>query len=60
MDIYKIADLNIGVKNHSDFTKFYMKDYKVSNTEPDFVVEVTDEMIAYEKTVALEETPEKY
>ena len=60
MDIYRIADLNIGVCNHSDFTKKYMKDYLTENAEPDFVVEVTDEMITYEKTVALEETPEKY
>ncbi len=60
MDIYRIADLNIGVLNHADFTKEYMKDYRVEECIPDFVVEVTDEMIAYEKTVALEETPEKY
>lgn len=60
MDIYAIADLNIGVLNHSDFTKEYMKDYRVDSCDADFVIEVTDEMIAYEKSVALEETPEKY
>ena len=60
MDIYKIADLNIGLLNHSDFTKQYMKDYLIDSCEPDFVVEVNDDMIAYEKTVALEETPAVY
>lgn len=60
MDIYKIAELNIGVENHSDFTKEYMKDYLFNECEPDFVVTVTKEMTDYEKEIAIEVVPEPY
>ncbi|MBQ7133559.1 MAG: hypothetical protein IJO20_03595 [Ruminococcus sp.] len=60
MDIYKIAELNIGVENHSDFTKEYMKDYLCDENELDFVVTVTQEMISCEKEIAVEEVPEQY
>ena len=60
MEIYRIADLNIGVKNQCDFSKKYMKDYLVDGTDTDFVVSVTDSMIDYEKQIAIEKVPEQY
>ena len=47
MNIYKIADLNIGVESKYDFTNKYMKDYLISDTKVDFTVKVTDEMREY-------------
>lgn len=60
MEIYRIADLNIGVENQCDFSKKYMKDYLVDVTDTDFVVSVTDSMIDYEKQIAIEKVPEQY
>lgn len=60
MDIYRIADLNIGIKNHSDFTKNYMKEYLSSSNDVDFAVTVTDEMLREEKDISVEEVPERY
>lgn len=60
MDIYKIADLYIGVENHSDFSKEYMKDYLSDKDGVDFCVNVTNDMIAYEKQLAVEKVPEAY
>ena len=60
MDIYRIADLNIGVKNHSDFTKKYMKDYLTDSADFDFTVEVTKEMIEKEKEIVVEPVSEPY
>ncbi len=60
MDIYRIADLNIGIENHADFTKEYMKDYLIESDYADFTVTVTQEMIEYEKKISLEQVPDKY
>ena len=60
MEIYRIADLNIGVENQCNFSKKYMKDYLVNDTNVDFVVSVTDSMIDYEKQIAIEKVPEPY
>lgn len=60
MDIYKIADLNIGITNHSAFSKEYMKDYLTTDTTYDFSVDVTDEMIEYEKQITVEKVPQPY
>ena len=60
MEIYRIADLNIGVENQCDFSKKYMKDYLVDGTDTDFVVSVTESMIDYEKQIAIEKVPEQY
>lgn len=60
MDIYKIADLNIGITNHCAFSKEYMKDYLSVDATCDFTIVVTDEMIAYEKQIALEPVPQPY
>ena len=60
MEVYRIADLNIGIENHKDFTKKYMKDYLVDDTKVDFVVSVTDSMIQYEKQIAVEKVSEPY
>ncbi len=60
MDIYKIADLNIGIENHREFTKQYMKEYLTDETHFDFSVSVNDEMIAYENSIAVEKAPEQY
>ncbi len=60
MNIYRIADLNIGIKNPADFTKEYMKDYLVSDCECDFSITVTEQMIAYEKEIAEKKVADKY
>lgn len=60
MDIYKIADLNIGIKNHCAFSKEYMKDYLCDEQTCDFTVQVTTQMIAHEKQIAVEKVPEPY
>ncbi len=60
MEIYRIADLNIGVENQCDFTKKYMKDYLSDETTVDFSVFVTEEMIEYEKQISVEKVPEHY
>lgn len=60
MEIYRIADLNIGVESKNDFTKKYMKDYLVNDTKVDFTVTTTDDMINYEKSIAIEKVPEPY
>lgn len=60
MDIYKIADLHIGIINHCDFTKEYLKDYLCDSDDADFTVTVNDEMIAKEKELSVEEVPEPY
>ncbi len=60
MDIYKIADLNIGVNNHSNFSKEYMKDYLSDSTSADFFVSVTDDMVQHEKQLVKENIPDEY
>ncbi|MBE6825248.1 MAG: hypothetical protein E7513_07965 [Ruminococcaceae bacterium] len=60
MIIYKIADLNIGIENHSDFTKEYLKDYLSSDTEYDFCISITKDIIEYEKQNSEEDFPHKY
>lgn len=60
MEIYRIADLNIGVENQCNFSKKYMKDYLVNDTNVDFIVSVTDSMIDYEKQIAIEKVPDPY
>lgn len=60
MDIYKIADLNIGIKNPSAFSKEYMKGYKSDAEVYDFSVEITDDMVSYEKSIVKEKIPDEY
>ncbi len=60
MDIYKIADLFIGIDTDSAFTKEYLKDYLTDSCECDFSVTVNDQMIAYEKQIAIEPVPQPY
>lgn len=60
MEIYRIADLNIGVENQCDFAKKYMKDYLVDDSNVDFVINVADSMVEYEKQIAVEKVPEPY
>ena len=60
MDIYRIADLSIGIENKSDFTTEYLKEYLTDESECDFVVTVTKEMIEYEKKIVIEEVPEHF
>ncbi len=60
MDIYKIADLNIALSNHSDFTKQYLSEYIVDSSQYDFSIDVTDDMISYEKQISVEVVPEHY
>lgn len=60
MDIYRIADIEIGIENHSEFTKKYLSEYKSDSTEAEFIVIVTEEMLNYEKEIAVEKTAEPY
>lgn len=60
MDIYRIADIEIGLKNHSEFTKKYLFEYKSNSLEPQFTVTITDEMLAYEKKIAVKKVPDPY
>lgn len=60
MDIYKIADLNIGIENPSPFSKEYLKDYLSDDTAYDFSLRIKSDMIEYEKQVCEEKVPEPY
>lgn len=60
MDIYRIAELNIGITTNSDFTKKYLREYLVDEKEADFCVTVTQDMIDYEKQISVEIVPEPY
>ncbi len=60
MDIYRIADIEIGLENHSEFTKEYLSEYTSNSTEPQFTVTITDEMLAYEKEIAVKKVPDPY
>ncbi len=60
MNIYKIADLYIGIENSSAFTNEYLKDYLSDAKDYDFCVCVNQEMIDYEKQIAVEKVAEKY
>lgn len=60
MNIYRIADLNIGINTNSDFTKEYLKDYQIDATDCDFSVTVNKSMIEYEKKIAVEAVSEPY
>ena len=60
MDIYKIADLNIGIENHREFTKKYMRDYLTDEQNIDFSVIVTPQMIIEEEKIAVEKVPQQY
>src|SRR5574344_200786 len=52
MKIYRIADLNIGVKANYEYTENLMKDYLVNQeVVPDFSITVTQEMIDFEKSL---------
>lgn len=61
MGKYKIADLIIEVNPKYSNTQRLMKDYEYSGEEePVITVNVTDEMIAYERSVSTEEFPDIY
>ena len=60
MEVYRIADLNIGIKTRFDFTKKYISEYLINDAEPQFTVCVTDEQIEYEKSVTPERISEPY
>ena len=60
MNVYKIADLYIGIKTRFDFTKEYINEYKVEDKEPLFTVAITDEQLEFEKNISPEEVPEPY
>lgn len=54
---YKIAELIIETYPRFEFTKKYLSDYETDdNGKTDILIEVTDEMLKYEKELALEET----
>lgn len=49
MQIYKIADMNIGVEPRFQYTKRILSDYLSDETECELEIAVTDEMIAREQ-----------
>ncbi len=51
----RIAELNIGIKYKYEFTRRYMEGY-LTEGEPDFTVEATEEDIALEESLAEEPT----
>lgn len=60
MNIYTIADLNIGIETDSDFTKEYLRDYLCDSKDYDFCVKITQEMLRYEEKVAQEGANKEY
>lgn len=48
MTIYKIAEMNIAVSPRFDYTREYLREYVTDETEYEFEVVITDEMLAYE------------
>lgn len=60
MNIYRIADLDIGIETCSDFTKEYLKDYLTVADTYDFCISVTEQMLKYEASVAQDNAPEDY
>ena len=57
---YKIADLYIEVEPRFEFTKLFMHDYETDSKECDISFKVTDEMLEYEESVALENSSSRY
>ncbi len=55
----KIAGINIGIKYRYEFTRSYVSGY-ITEAEPDFTVEATDEDLAIEKSLAEEPTENEY
>ena len=55
----RIAELNIGIKYRYEFTRSYVKEY-ITDAEPDFIVEATDEDLAAERKLAEEPTENEY
>ena len=49
MQVYRIADMNIAVAPRFDYTKEYLADYAVNDSDYELAVTVTDDMIAYEQ-----------
>lgn len=61
MDIYRIADLYIGITTKSEKAREYLQDYLCFGAhDAQFCVAVTDDMIAYEKSIFTETVPEYY
>ncbi len=60
MNIYTIADLNIGIETDSDFTKESLRDYLCDSKDYDFCVKITQEMLRYEEKVAQEGANKEY
>ena len=54
MQVYRIAEMNIAVEARYDFTKKYMRDYEVDETEYELYIEPTVEQIAYERELGEE------
>lgn len=51
MQVYRIAEMNIAVEPHYDYTAAYMRDYLCDSTEYELFVNVTDEMIEHEQSL---------
>lgn len=52
MQIYKIAQINIGIETNSNFVEEYLKDYLSSDSEScDFYIKTTQADIEYERSI---------
>lgn len=60
MNIYRIADLDIGIKTKFDYTKEYLKDYLSTSQTYDFQVAIDDEMLRYEKQITADTLDDHY
>ena len=54
MQVYRIAEMNIAVDPRDARTAEYLRDYRCDSSEYDLAIRVTDEMIAYERSLNLE------
>lgn len=55
----RMADINIGVKYRYPFTEEYLRAYR-TESEPDFIIEVSDAELERESALAEEPTPYEY
>ena len=51
MQVYRIAGMNIAVEPRYEYTKKYLADYAVDDTDYELLINITDEMIDYEQSL---------
>ena len=51
MQVYRIAGMNIAVEPRYEYTKKYLADYAVDDTDYELLININDEMIDYEQSL---------